>query len=103
MRVEKIIDILHGYFNIGNSSEAMVDCMNCAEEILDVIDSYPIIMECEGYKMFNGTMLITPKSEKFKPFEVTGTWLYKPEYDCWYCNGSSYMNKICTIKDAIEK
>lgn len=102
MRIEKIIDILHSYFNIGNDSEAMIDYMNCAEEILQVCDLDNKIYTCEGYKIFNGAMIITPKSDKFKPFEVTGNWLYKPEYKCWYCNGSSYMEEICRIKDAIE-
>jgi len=29
-----------------------------------------------------------------EPYDVTGTWLYKPEYGCWYCNGSSYPQGI---------
>lgn len=55
------------------------------------------ILVCEGYKMFRGKMLITPKCDNIKPFEVEGVWLYKPEYDCWYCKGSSYCANICTI------
>lgn len=58
------------------------------------------MLRCEGYQMFRGKMLITPTpppGHNFPPFEVEGDWLYKPEYDCWYCNGSSYMAKICTI------
>ena len=101
MLVEEIIDILHSYFNIGSDSEAMIDYMNCAEEILSCINNKSKILSCEGYRMFNGTMIITPKVKEIKPFEVTGVWLYKPEYDCWYCKGSSYMNQICTIKEAI--
>ncbi len=53
------------------------------------------MLKCEGYKMFKGSATIKPVT-KMQPFTVTGTWLYKPEYDCWYCNGSSYPAKIVT-------
>ena len=43
------------------------------------------ILECEGYKMFHGIMNIVPKTNLVKPFDIEGTWLYKPDYDCWYC------------------
>ena len=46
--------------------------------------------------MFHGTMMITPKNN-IEPFSVEGTWLYKPEYDTWYCKGASYPNDICKI------
>ena len=52
------------------------------------------MLEVEGYKMFVGTMMIFPKCDEIQPFPIEGTWLYKPEYDCWYCNGSSYHNDI---------
>lgn len=61
------------------------------------------MLKCEGYKMFYGTMLISPRpspNPKFptkEPFEVTGTWLYKPDTGCWYCNGSSYVEGVCKI------
>lgn len=48
------------------------------------------MLKCEGYKMFKGTMKVNDKV-------IMGVWLYKPEYDCWYCNGSSYPAKVCTI------
>ena len=55
----------------------------------------------ENYKMFKGTMTIKPITPKGYPqiesFDVTGTWLYKPEYTCWYCNGSSYPEDICVV------
>ena len=57
------------------------------------------ILKCEGYKMFEGTMLITPKNPQFPAQKVTATWLYKPEYDCWYGKGSSYMAETCTPID----
>lgn len=60
------------------------------------------MLKCEGYKMFKGIMRITPinapnSPRHFDPWEEEGVWLYKPEYDCWYGNGSSYVAKICTV------
>lgn len=57
------------------------------------------MLECEGYKMFHGTMMVTPigNVSEVTPFEVEGTFLYKPEYDCWYVNGVSYPAKICCV------
>ena len=61
------------------------------------------MLKCEGYKMFKGKMKITPKSVAILPFEVEGTWLYKPEYGCWYCKGRSYVEEICeVIEDTTE-
>lgn len=52
----------------------------------------------EGYKMFRGTMKISPKCKTaVKPFELHGEWLYKPEFGCWYGKGSSFMEDICEI------
>ena len=50
------------------------------------------MLTCEGYRMFFGDTEITFKNRK--PFVVTGTWLYKPEYDCWYCKGRSYPASV---------
>jgi hypothetical protein len=55
------------------------------------------MIEVEGYKAFNGVMRIVPKNVLFKPFEVNGDWLYKPETDCWYGGGSSYPASICEV------
>ena len=55
------------------------------------------MLQVEGYKMFVGTMLITPINPFIKPLEITGTWLYKPEYNCWYCGGANYPENICKI------
>lgn len=53
------------------------------------------MLECEGYKMFHGSALISPcKSSGVKPFRMTGDWLYKPEYGCWYVGGHSYSENI---------
>lgn len=52
------------------------------------------MLTCEGYKMFYGAATVTPKNPEFKPFEIVGTWLYKPDCDCWYCAGHSYMADV---------
>lgn len=57
------------------------------------------ILQCEGYKMFEGTADIVPINPEIKPFEVTGVWLYKPEFHCWYCNGKSFPEEIVEIKE----
>lgn len=53
------------------------------------------MLVCEGYKMFKGAMKINSNvlGEQF----IEGTWLYKPEYECWYCKGKSYPEKICEV------
>ena len=50
---------------------------------------------CEGYKMFFGVCQINWASGT--PERVRGTWLFKPEYDCWYCNGRSYPGVIVEV------
>lgn len=57
------------------------------------------MLQCEGYKMFYGVMLVTPLNPFIKPMEIKGTWLYKPEHDCWYCGSASYPAKICCVKE----
>ena len=54
------------------------------------------MIKCEGYKAFHGTAMVKPTNTKFPPFQMTGDWLYKPEFDCWYCNGSSFPAEIVT-------
>lgn len=62
------------------------------------------MIKCEGYKMFRGSALFTPKNTKFTPMTVKGNWLYKPEYDCWYCNGSSFpASAVSNIVDYDEE
>jgi len=52
------------------------------------------MMTCEGFKMFEGSALITPKNDTMQPFRIHGTWLYKPDYDVWYVNGRSYPAEV---------
>lgn len=54
------------------------------------------MLKCEGYKMFYGSARIVPVNPVFPEKTEHGTWLYKPEYDCWYVNGSSYPAEIVT-------
>lgn len=42
---------------------------------------------------FTGIMMIHPVV--VKPFPVAGEWEYKPEFNCWYCNGESFPAAIC--------
>ena len=51
---------------------------------------------CEGYKMFMGWATIKPKNANLPQFREYGTWLYKPETDCWYVNDKSYPDEIVT-------
>ena len=53
------------------------------------------MLKCEGYIMFKGVMKIITSNEQNK--HIDGIWLYKPEYNCWYCNGSSYPATVCEI------
>lgn len=52
------------------------------------------MLECEGYKMFKGSAVIRPATVNFTPFQERGTFLYKPEFDCWFVNGRSYSAEI---------
>ena len=62
------------------------------------------MIKVEGYKAFHGVMRITPKTKCVPPLEIEGDWLYKPEYKCWYGNGASYGEDICTVvSDDSEK
>lgn len=55
------------------------------------------MLECEGYTMFRGTALVRPKTVNLSVMAVSGTWLYKPEFDCWYVGGRSYPSEIVEI------
>lgn len=56
------------------------------------------MIKVEGYKAFRGTMRITPANINLQSITIHGDWLYKPEYDCWYCKGSSYPASICHVE-----
>ena len=55
------------------------------------------MIQVEKYKAFRGSMRITPKNPQFPPQEIYADWLYKPEYDCWYGHGQSFMAEICQV------
>jgi hypothetical protein len=44
--------------------------------------------------MFKGQATVKPKCENARPFSVNGTWLYRPDTDCWYVNGMSFSKDI---------
>lgn len=52
------------------------------------------MLNCEGYKMFDGSALITPKTGCVEPFRLNGTWLYRPDTCCWYIKGHSFAESI---------
>ena len=58
------------------------------------------MLKCEGYRMFHGRATIVPVNPKFPVRDEVGDWLYKPEYGCWYVNGSSYPESI--VKDIVD-
>lgn len=59
------------------------------------------MLTSEGYKMFRGWATIKPATDKVPPFTEYGTWLYKPDTQCWYVNGKSFADRIvtCIIED----
>lgn len=55
------------------------------------------MLECDGYRMFHGTVHITPVTYPdgprcMEPFDLTGTWLSKPGYEdeWWICKPDGY-------------
>lgn len=53
-----------------------------------------VIIRSEGYAMFHGIMRIIRPSAP-RPFDIMGDWLFRPDTECWYCNGASYPQQIC--------
>ena len=46
------------------------------------------MLQCEGYKMFRGRMTVTPGPKATRgPYQLRGTFLYKPDIGYWYVNG----------------
>jgi hypothetical protein len=58
------------------------------------------MIKIEGYKVFSGTMEITPlSSSRVTPYILNGDFLYKPDMMCWYHGGSSYPEEVCKVVD----
>ncbi len=54
------------------------------------------MIKVEGYKAFHGDMKIVPKNILYRPFYIVDKdWLYRPDTDCWYGDGSSFPAEIC--------
>ena len=59
------------------------------------------MLKSEGYMMFRGTATIQPVNGK-PMYQMTGDWLYKPEYGCWFVNGRSFPKEIVVdIKEEV--
>ena len=54
------------------------------------------MLTCDGYKMFYGAATVVPKGKLSESYDLIGTWLYKPEFDRWYCAGNAYPAKFVT-------
>ena len=58
------------------------------------------MIEVEGFKAFRGSMEIWIRFHMLidgKPRIISGEWLYRPDTDCWYCNGVSYPARCCKV------
>ena len=55
------------------------------------------MINVEGFKAFSGIMKVTPMNPNVKPFIIGGDFLYKPDMDCWYCKGRSFLAATCQI------
>ena len=54
------------------------------------------MIKVEGYKAYHGDMKIVPKNVLYRAFYITDKdWLYIPDTDCWYGDGSSFPAEIC--------
>jgi hypothetical protein len=54
------------------------------------------MIKVEGYKAYHGDMKIVPKNILYRAFYITDKdWLYRPDTDCWYGDGSSFPAEIC--------
>lgn len=57
----------------------------------------PKVIQVEGYKAFSGLMKWVPGNPEYPSQRIYGDWLYKPDTDCWYCNGISYPADTCEV------
>ena len=59
------------------------------------------MLKSEGYMMFRGSATVRPVNGQV--FILTGDWLYKPEWDCWYVNGHSIPASIVSnIREDVD-
>ena len=56
-----------------------------------------LVVKCEGFVAFRGTMHFAPRNPRFPAEDITGDWLYKPDTGYWYCKGRSYLAELCTV------
>lgn len=69
-------------------------CNDIADEVAlhGCEDFVPKVIRVEGHVAFCGNMLVNGT-------RVWGSWLYKPETDCWYHRGRSYPASICRMEE----
>lgn len=46
------------------------------------------MLQCDGYRMCRGQLVVQPDEEGGIPYVERGTLLYRPDTDCWYCQGA---------------
>lgn len=83
---------------LGVQRSALIDARFAIERIR--IAGAPVLVICEGYQAFRGTMEVMHIGHGTERIE--GDWLYKPDTNCWYCRGRSYPVEICKIWEEAE-
>lgn len=63
-----------------------------------MVKEHENIISVDGYKAFRGVMGVYRKDLGLFD-QIEGDWLYKPDTDCWYCDGCSYPAGICEINE----
>lgn len=59
------------------------------------------MIKVEGYKAFHGDLKVVPKNPAYPAYIIEDKdWLYKPDTNCWYGDGRSFLADIC---EPIEK
>lgn len=55
------------------------------------------MLECNGYKMFKGTMKLVSNTGRHIAF-ITDIWTYDPNKDLWYDNyGIAFPTNACIV------
>ena len=55
------------------------------------------MIKVEGYRAFHGDMKVEPRNKLYLSFYICDKdWLFKPDTGCWYGNGQSFPEEICT-------
>lgn len=60
------------------------------------------VLEQDGYKMFRGSLIVTPDPSYRPPFVERGVCLYYPDKDIWSVGIGGYPSSICRIATCEE-